>query len=60
MQLTQQEKSELMKLIAHKITTLYETFNLGTVDIAEDMIKAILKDYVIIKIEKNEIISRQS
>ena len=44
-----------MKLIAHKITTLYETFNLGTVDIAEDMVKAILKDYVIIKINKDEV-----
>jgi hypothetical protein len=60
MQLTQQEKNELIALIAHKITTLYETYNLGTVDIAEDMIKAILKEYVIIKIENNEIISRQS
>ena len=55
MQLTQQENNELMKLIAHKITTLYETFNLGTVDIAEDMVKAILKDYVIIKINKDEV-----
>jgi hypothetical protein len=55
MQLTQQENNELMKLIAHKITTLYETYNLGTVDIAEDMVKAILKDYVIIQINKDEV-----
>jgi len=41
-------------MIAHKITTLYETYNLGTVDIAEDMIKAILRTYVIIKIETDE------
>ena len=54
MQLTQQEKNELIALIAHKITTLYETYNLGTVDIAEDLIKAILKPYVIIKINKDE------
>jgi len=54
MQLTQQENNELIALIAHKITTLYETYNLGTVDIAEDMIKAILKQYVIIKIETDE------
>ena len=54
MQLTQQEKNELIALIAHKITTLYETYNLGPVDIAEDLIKAILKPYVIIKINKDE------
>ena len=53
--ITQQELEDLTGLIARRVVTLYDKFDQDRIDATQDLVKAILKDYVIIKIDKNEI-----
>ena len=53
--ITQQELEDLTGLIARRAVTLYASFDQDRIDATQDLVKAILKDYVIIKIDKNEI-----
>lgn len=53
--ITQQELEDLTGLIARRAVTLYDKFDQDRIDATKDLVKAILKNYVIIKIEKHEV-----
>jgi hypothetical protein len=46
---------ELTGLIARKAGIHFRSTDQDAIDVTQDLVKAILKDYVIIKIDKNEI-----
>jgi hypothetical protein len=47
-------------LIARKAAIHFLTSDQDKIDVTKDLVKAILKDYVIIKIEKDETNTRES
>jgi hypothetical protein len=58
--LTTQEMEDLTGFLARKAGIHFRSTDQEAIEVTQDLIKAILKDYVIIKINKDEIISRQS
>jgi len=51
---------DLTGFLARKAGIHFRSTDQEAIEVTQDLIKAILKEYVIIKIENNEIISRQS
>jgi hypothetical protein len=51
---------ELTGLIARKAGIHFRSTDQEAIEVTQDLVKAILKDYVIIKIEKNETNTRES
>ena len=51
---------DLTGFLARKAGIHFRSTDQEAIEVTQDLIKAILKDYVIIKTENNEIISRQS
>jgi hypothetical protein len=51
---------DLTGFLARKAGIHFRSTDQEAIEVTQDLIKAILKDYVIIKINKDEIISRQS
>jgi len=58
--LTTQEMEDLTGFLARKAGIHFRSTDQEAIEVTQDLIKAILKEYVIIKIQNNEIISRQS
>jgi hypothetical protein len=58
--LNQQELEDLSGLIARKAGIHFLTSDQDKIAVTKDLVKAILKDYVIIKIEKDETNTRES
>jgi len=51
---------DLTGFLARKAGIHFRSTDQEAIEVTQDLIKAILKEYVIIKIQNNEIISRQS
>ena len=58
--LTTQEMEDLTGLLARKAGIHFRSTDQEAIEVTQDLVKAILKDYVIIKIEKDEIITTKS
>jgi hypothetical protein len=58
--LNQQQMEELTGLIARKAGIHFRSTDQEAIEVTQDLVKAILKDYVIIKIEKDETNTTQS
>ena len=52
--ITQQELEDLTGLIARRAVTLFASFDQDRIDATQDLVKAVLKNYIIIKINKDE------
>ena len=52
--ITQQELEDMTGLIARRAVTLFASFDQDRIDATQDLVKAILKNYIIIKINKDE------
>ena len=51
---------DLTGLLARKAGIHFRSTDQEAIEVTQDLVKAILKDYVIIKIEKDEIITTKS
>ena len=58
--LNQQELEDLSGLIARKAAIHFLTSDQDKIEVTKDLVKAILKNYVIIKIQKDETNTRES
>ena len=52
--ITQQELEDLTGLIARKAAIHFRTSDQDAIDVTQDLVKAILKNYIIIKIKIDE------
>ena len=58
--LTTQEMEELTGFLARKAGIRFRSTDQEAIEVTQDLIKAILKQYVIIKIENNEVNTTES
>jgi sporulation protein YlmC with PRC-barrel domain len=58
--ITQQELENLTGLIARKAAIHFRTSDQDAIEVTQDLVKAILKDYIIIKRKNDEIYETKS